>query len=82
MTPSESSSPSTFILDDDENDHEMDNDHDIDGVTESSVADCISRMSMATETEADAEIMRERVMTVREKGDFELAGDRYIGRFD
>lgn len=68
---------------------DMENDNEIDvygdAVTESSVADCISRMSMATETEADAEAIRGRLMSgerENEKEDFELAGDRYIGRFD
>lgn len=58
---------------------ENENENDIDAGTESSVVDCISRMSLATETEADAEIMRRQVIR---KGSFELAGDRYIGRFD
>lgn len=81
-TPSSStSSPSTFMLDDEsDNEHgngvaNVDNDTDVDVGTESSVADCISRMSFSTETEADAEVMRR-------KGSFSLAGDRYIGRFD
>lgn len=70
-----------------DNDHPVTNmyaderDVDVDVGTESSVADCISRMSFATETEADAEVMR-GIGRLRRKGSFELAGDQYIGRFD
>lgn len=57
------SSASSFIIDDD--------------ATESSVVDCISRLSIATETEADTDAIRGR-----RKQSLELAGDRYRGQFD